>query len=64
MTTAKLNSQLVMVEMALALVRIAFGLISAGYNQGSSSHVLVYTVSSMKVRERKRGHTIQRTSRM
>jgi len=38
-TTKKLESQLVMVEIALASVRTAMELSSAGYNQGKGSQV-------------------------
>jgi hypothetical protein len=47
-----LKSQLERVETALALVRVRRGLISAGYNQGSSSQV-----DPKKKRKRKRPKT-------
>lgn len=60
MTTAKLNNQLVCVEIALALVRIALGLTSAGINHGSSSQVLVgekgESASSKTTQRRKAYH--------
>lgn len=60
MTTAKFHSQFVMVDMALAFVRIALGFISAGSSQGNSSHVLEYILkdhASLKIAEHR---TIQR----
>ena len=39
MTTAKLKSQLVQVDTALALARVLMGLISAGYSHGRGNHV-------------------------
>ena len=38
---SQFHPQLLLVEIAFAFVRIAFGLISAGNNHGSSNHVLV-----------------------